>query len=270
MMISSLARASQAFDEPRYLERAQATAKFVEAHLYDSSTGRLWRSYRAGGPSVEGFLDDYTDLISGLLELYQAGFDIHWLEWAVSLQEKQDQLFVDAKDGGFFDADNSDSSLLSRTRESYDGAEPSPNSTAAMNLLRLAQFTDRAAWRNEASKTLSAFTSPLQSDPGAMPALASALDFRFAPKKQILIAGDPRSQDTRQLLRQVNSRFLPNKILLLADGGAGQQRLAVWLPFVAGAQLIDGRATAYICEDYVCKLPTPDPQVMGRLLDGEN
>ncbi len=269
MMISALARASQAFDQPRYLERAEVTAKFVEAHLYNPGTGRLWRSYRAGGTSVEGFLDDYTDLISGLLDLYQAGFDIHWLEWAVSLQEKQDQLFVDAKDGGFFDVDASDSSLLSRTRESYDGAEPSPNSTAAMNLLRLAQFTDRAAWRNEASNTLSAFTSQLQSDPDAMPALASALDFVLARKKQILIAGDPRSQDTRQLLRQVNTRFLPNKILLLADGGAGQQRLAVWLPFVAGAHPINGRATAYICEDYVCKLPTSDPLVMGRSLDGD-
>jgi uncharacterized protein YyaL (SSP411 family) len=270
MMISSLARASQAFDEPRYLERAQATAKFVEAHLYDSRTGMLWRSYRAGGPSVEGFLDDYTDLISGLVDLYQAGFDVHWLEWAVALQEKQDQLFVDAKDGGFFDADNSDSLLLSRTREAYDGAEPSPNSTAAMNLLRLAQFTDRAAWRDKASKTLFAFAATLQSDPGAMPALASALDFRLARTKQILIAGDPRSQDTRQLLRQVNTRFLPNKILLLTDGGAGQQQVAVWLPFVAGAHQIRGRATAYICEDYICKLPTSDPQVMGHLLDGEH
>jgi hypothetical protein len=270
MMISALSRASQVFDEPRYLERAQVTAKFVEAHLYSSGRGKLWRSYRAGGPNVEGFLDDYTDLISGLLDLYQAGFDTHWLEWAVSLQESQDQLFVDAKDGGFFDADTSDSTLLSRTRESYDGAEPSPNSTAAMNLLRLAQFTDRAAWRDKAYKTISAFTSPLQSDPGVMPALASALDFRFARTKQILIAGDPRSQDTRQLLRQVNTRFLPNKILLLADGGTGQKQLAVWLPFVAGAHQIEGRATAYICEDYICKLPTSDPQVMGRLLDGKN
>jgi uncharacterized protein len=269
MMISALARASQTFDEPRYLERAQFTAKFMQAHLYDSSTGRLWRSYRAGGPSVEGFLDDYTDLISGLLDLYQADFDTHWLEWAVSLQDKQDQLFADAKDGGFFDADASDPSLLSRTRESYDGAEPSPNSTAAMNLLRLAQFTGRAAWRDKAVKTLSAFTSTLQSDPGAMPALLSALDFRLVRTKQILIAGDLRSQDTRQLLRQVNYRFLPNKILLLADGGARQKQLAVWLPFVAGAHQIEGRATAYICENYICKLPTSDPQEMGRLLDSE-
>jgi uncharacterized protein YyaL (SSP411 family) len=270
MMISALARASQALDEPRYLERAQTTAKFLESHLYDSKTGKLWRSYRGGGPSVDGFLDDYTDLISGLLDLYQADFDVHWLTWAVSLQEKQDQLFADAKEGGYFDSETSDPSLLSPTRESYDGAEPSPNSTAAMNLLRLAQFTDRAEWRDAAYKTLAAFASRLQSNPDAVPALLSALDFRLAQTKQILIAGDPLSQDTHNLLRQVNTRFLPNKILLLADGGTGQQQLARWLPFVAGAHRIKDRATAYVCENYVCKLPTSVPQVMARLLDAKN
>jgi uncharacterized protein len=270
MMISALARASQALDEPRYLECARATAKFLETHLYDSNTGKLWRSYRAGSPSVAGFLDDYTDLISALLDLYQAGFDVHWLKWAVSLQEKQDHLFEDAKDGGYFDTGSSDSSLLGRTRDSYDGAEPSPNSTAAMNLLRLAQFTDRAEWRNQAHKTLSAFTARLQSEPDAVPALVSALDFLLAQTKQILIAGNPASQDTRDLLRQVNTRFLPNKILLLADGGTGQQQLAHWLPFVAEAHRTKDRATAYVCENYVCKLPTADPQVMARLLENRN
>jgi len=270
MMISALARTGQALDEPRYLEHAQATAKFLESHLYDSKTGKLWRSFRAGGPGVHGFLDDYSDLISGLLDLYQAGFDVHWLTWAVSLQEKQDQLFGDAKEGGYFDSDTSDPSVLSPTRESYDGAEPSPNSTAAMNLLRLSQFTDRPRWRDAAYKTLSAFAALLQSNPETLPALVSALDFRLAPTKQILIAGDPLSQDTRDLLRQVNTRFLPNKILLLADGGIGQQQLARWLPFVAGAHRIKDRATAFVCENYVCKLPTATPEVMARLLDAKN
>jgi uncharacterized protein YyaL (SSP411 family) len=139
-----------------------------------------------------------------------------------------------------------------------------------MNLLRLAQFTDRAEWRDKAQKTLSAFAARLQSDPEAVPALVSALDFRLAQTKQILIAGDPTSQDTRELLRQVNTRFLPNKILLLADGGAGQQQLARWLAFVAGAHRMKDRATAYVCENYVCKLPTTDPKVMARLLENRD
>jgi hypothetical protein len=267
MMISALARASQALEEPRYLERARATAKFLEAHLYDSKTGKLWRSYRAGSASVDGFLDDYTDLTSGLVDLYQAGFEVHWLTWAVSLEEKQDRLFGDTKQGGYFDTAAGDPSLLGRTREGYDGAEPAPNSTAAMNLLRLAQFTDRAEWRDKAQKTLSVFAAQLQSDPQAVPALVSALDFSVAHTQQILIAGDPTAEDTRELLRQVNRRFLPSKILLLADGGAGQQQLARWLPFVEGARRIKDRATAYVCENYICKLPTTDPQVMAHLLE---
>jgi uncharacterized protein YyaL (SSP411 family) len=269
MMISALARASQALSEPRYLECAQLTASFLETHLYDPKAGKLWRSYRAGGPSVDGLLDDYTDLISGLLDLYEADFDGHWLAWADSLQEKQDQLFGDEKDGGYFDSDSSDPSLLSRTREAYDGAEPAPNSTAAMNLLRLAQFTGRVERRDRAQITISAFASRLQSDPDAIPALASALDFRLAQTKQILIAGDSTSLDTRELLREVNSRYLPNKILLLADGGVGQQQLARWLPFVAGAHRMKNRATAYVCENYICELPTADPDVLARLLDNK-
>ena len=269
MIISALALASQALSEPRYLECAQLTASFLETHLYDPKTGKLWRSYRAGGPSVDGLLDDYTDLISGLLDLYEADFDGHWLAWADSLQKKQDQLFGDEKDGGYFDSDSSDPSLLSSTREAYDGAEPAPNSIAAMNLLRLAQFTDRVERRDRAQITINAFASRLESDPDAVPALASAIDFRLAETKQILIAGDSTSLDTRELLREVNSRFLPNKILLLADGGVGQQQLARWLPFVAGAHRMKNRATAYVCENYICKLPTVDPDVLARLLDNE-
>lgn len=269
MMISALARASQALEEPRYLEQARSTAKFLEAHLYNVKNGKLWRSYRAGSTSVEGFLDDYTDLIAGLLDLYQADFDVRWLSWAVSLQKKQDHFFGDAKQGGYFDVGVSDTSLLSRTREAYDGAEPAPNSTAAMNLLRLAQFTDRAEWRDQAQKTILVFAPRLQSDPAAVPALASALDYRLAHAKQILIAGMPAAQDTRELLRQVNSRYLPNKILLLADGGASQDQLAHWLPFVQSARRVKGRATAYVCENYVCKLPTSEPEMMGQLLDGK-
>jgi uncharacterized protein YyaL (SSP411 family) len=139
-----------------------------------------------------------------------------------------------------------------------------------MNLLRLAQFTDRAEWHNRAQNTIAAFTARLESDPAALPALASALDFRLSETKQILIAGNPASQDTRELLRQVNTRFLPNKILLLADGGIGQAELARWLPFLARAPRIQGHATAYVCENYVCKLPTSSPEVFAGLLDGKH
>jgi len=107
----------------------------------------------------------------------------------------------------------------------------------------------------------------LASNAEDVPAMASALDFDLAHKRQVLIAGVPGAADTRALLRLVNERFLPNKILLLADDSSGQQQLARWLPFVADVHRIQGKATAYICDNYACKLPTTDPDVAARLLD---
>lgn len=267
MMISAFARAGAAFDESRYLAAAESAAQFLRAHLYDAKSKRLARSYRAGSAAPEGFLDDYANLIAGLVDLYEADFQFHWLAWAAALQEKQDALFRDAQRGGYFDSADSGSSLPARTREGYDGAEPAPNSVAAMNLLRLAQFTDRKEWLEKARETLAAFGARLSSDPEAVPALDSALDFSLAKKRQILIAGNPGAEGTRAMLAVVNLRYLPNKILLFADGASGQKQLASWLPFVAGAHPIGGKATAYVCENYICRLPTADPAVAARLLD---
>jgi uncharacterized protein YyaL (SSP411 family) len=229
----------------------------------------LWRSYRAGIGTVDGFLDDYSGLIKGLLALYEADFDMEWLQWAVALQQTQDELFWDSTKGGYFDVVSGDWSLLARTREAYDGAVPSPNSMAALNLLRLAQITNRDDWREKARKTLASFGALLASNAKDIPAMASALDFDLARKRQILIAGERGSADTRTLLRLVNERFLPNKILLLADDSSGQQQLARWLPLIADIHRIKGKATAYICDNYACKLPTADPDVVARLLDSK-
>ncbi|MPZ21656.1 MAG: hypothetical protein GEV06_27770 [Luteitalea sp.] len=108
----------------------------------------------------------------------------------------------------------------------------------------------------------------LQQQPAAVPQLVAALDFSLSKPKQIVIAGRADAADTRAMLRLVHDRFIPNKILLLADAGEGQRQLARWLPFVKGVSRKDGKATAYICEDYVCQLPTADLEVAARLLDG--
>ena len=164
LMIGALAHASRVFDDSRYLASAEVTARFLRSHLFDPQSKRLRRSYRAGIGSVDGFLDDYSGLINGLLELYEADFDIEWLQWAVTLQQTQDEVFWDSQKGGYFDVGTGDSSLLARTREAYDGAVPSPNSTAAMNLLRLAQITGRDDWRERGEKTVASFSALLASD----------------------------------------------------------------------------------------------------------
>jgi uncharacterized protein YyaL (SSP411 family) len=267
LMISALSRAGQALDEPRYLAAAEAAASFVKSKLYDRREGKLLRRFRAGETAIDGFLDDYAFLIQGLLDLYESSFDVEWLVWAMQLQERQDQLFWDGGSGAYFATAGNDASILIRMRDDYDGAEPSANSVAALNLLRLWQMTDRQPWREKAEKLFAAFARRLQSNPETMPQLVAALSFSLGKPKQIVIAGDPRTPDTRALLRLIHERFLPDKILFLADGAKGQEQLAQWLPFLQGVTRKEGRATAYICEDYVCKLPTSDPKVVARLLD---
>ncbi len=270
LTISALAKASQALDDSQYLAAAEGAARLIQSKLYDPASGKLRRRYRAGEVAIDGFLDDYAFLIQGLLDLFEASFDPTWLSWAMRLQEKQDQLFWDTQSGGYFSTGTEDASIVLRMREDYDGAEPSPNSVAALNLLRLGQMTDSEsgrAWREKADKLFAASSHRLESMPEAVPLLVAALDFSLSKHRQIIIAGQPDAPDTRALLRLVHERFIPNKILMVVDGGARQQQLARWLPFLEGMARQNGRATAFICENYTCKLPTADPQEVARLLD---
>jgi uncharacterized protein YyaL (SSP411 family) len=267
MIISALARSSRVLHEPRYLEAAQHDALMIKTYLYSSGTGRLKRRYSLGTAEVDGFLSDYANMIQGLLDLYEASFDLRWLNWALRLQRTQDSLFWDSKQGGYFTASASDEHLLWKDRDAYDGAEPSANSVAAMNLLRIWQMTEDDTVRRRAVKTISVFGGQLNGTPESMPAMMSAYDALNSVQRQIVIAGAPQSADTRQMLDLVWQRYVPNSILMLADQGAGQKELARRLSFIATMRPKNGKATAYICQNYVCNLPTDDPEVVARLLD---
>ncbi|HXW92212.1 MAG TPA: thioredoxin domain-containing protein, partial [Terriglobales bacterium] len=269
MLISALACSSQVLHETRYLRAAQQAASMLEARLYSSGTGQLKRRYRLGAAEVDGFLSDYASLIEGLLDLYEASFDLRWLNWALELQRTQDRLFWDQQAGGYFTTGASDQHLLWRDREAYDGAEPSANSVAAMNLLRIWQITEDDAARDRAVKTISAFGGQLNRNPESMPAMMSAYEALTSVQRQIVIAGNPQAADTRQMLDLVWGRYLPNSFLMLADQGAGQQELARKFPFLANMRPKNGKATAYVCQNYVCNLPSSDPKVVASLLDTE-
>jgi uncharacterized protein YyaL (SSP411 family) len=270
LMISALAKASQVLDEPKYLVAANRAKAFLKVRVYQPESGKLKRRYRAGSADIDGYLDDYTFLNQGLLDLYEASFDVRLLSGIIRLQEMQDRLFWDQKLGGYFSTSGQDRSILLRTREAYDGAEPSPNSVAAMNLLRLWQITDQQSYKDKADKTLLAFGPGLEQRPEAMPYMMSAFDFSLAKPRQIVIVGVPGAEDTRALLRLVWQRYIPNRVLLLADGAEGQKQLARWVPSLANVKRKQGRATAYICENYICNLPTADLQMVARLLDGSH
>ena len=280
LMISAFARAAQvlAAEEkttPAFaattdfscLAAAEAAARFIEARLYDQKSGRLWHRYREGEPAIDGFVDDYAFLIQGLIDLYEASFKVKWLTWAIALQKQQDALFWDKEGGGYFSTTGQDASVLLRMKEDYDGAEPSPNSVAALNLLRLAQMTGDKKPAEQARTIFSIFASRLQPTPDALPQMLVAFDFNLSAPKQIIIAGKSDALDTKMLLQEIHSRFIPNKILLLADGGLDQKQLAEQMEFINQLVQVDGKATAYFCENYVCRLPVTDPAELATTLD---
>jgi uncharacterized protein YyaL (SSP411 family) len=267
LMITALARGYQVLNEPRYLRAAEQSAGFITNKLYDSKQKVLMRRYRQGSAGLEAHLDDYAFLVQGLLDLYEASFNIRWLIYARELTDRQIEIFGDPRGGGFYDTSGDDRTLLLRLKEDYEGAKPTGNSVATLNLLRLAQMTDNEKWQRKGVETIATFAELLSKYPTTMPQMLVALDFKLHNPKQVIIAGKPNAEDTMKMLKRVYDRFLPNKVILLADGGKGQKYLSKYLPFIASMRMLDGRATAYVCENYTCKLPTTDVSVMVSLLE---
>lgn len=266
LMISAFARAAQVLDDATYGASATRAATFVREKLYREKDRTLLRTYREGASAVEGFAEDYAFLIQGLLDLYETTFEPQWIEWTMDLQSRQDELFWDSIGGGYFTTNGKDAHILLRAKEDYDGAEPSPNSVAALNVLRLAQMLDRTEWHARADKTLRAFSSQLNHRPFAMPLMLVALDWLRATPKQIVIAGRRDAPDTRAMLREIRSGFMPNTTVILADGGAGQALFAAHVGFIKDVVPLNDRATAYVCKNFVCQLPASDVKALRKIL----
>ena len=267
LMISAYARAALVLDEPRYLEIATHAAKFLRTNLYEKKGRLLYRNYRGGRSDIEGFADDYAFVIQGLLDLYEASFDVEWLKFAVQLQETQDRLFFDEKNGGYFSTSGKDGSVFLRMKDDNDGAEPAASSVAALNLLRLAQFRDDKQFADRARKTIESFAATLSHFPSAMPQMLVALDCSLSKPRQIVIAGRKDTDETKTLLREVSRHFLPKTFLLLADGGEGQKYLGEKNDAIQAMSPIDGKPAAYVCENFTCKAPVTDPKELAKLLE---
>ena len=221
-----------------------------------------------GRSGIEGFADDYSFVIQGLLDLYEASFDVAWLKFAVELQETQDRLFFDEKNSGYFSTSGKDESVFLRMKDDNDGAEPAASSVAALNLLRLSQLRDdpAAAGAARARKTIDAFATTLSHFPSAMPQMLVALDYSLSKPRQIVIAGNKDAPETKALLKEVHRHFLPKTILLLADGTEGQKYLGEENEAIRAMSLVDGKPAAYVCENFTCKAPVTVPSALAELL----
>ncbi len=265
LMISAFALGGTVLNEPRYAEAARRAARFIIDEMY-SADGGLLRRYRAGEAAIPAFLDDYALFIQALLDLYEAQLDPAHLQLAIQLTEQMRARFEDMEHGGFFSSAAGDENLVMRVKDDYDGAEPSGNSAALMNLLRLTQMTNRDDFRASAGRVLAAFEQRLSLAPSALPQMMAACEFLLGNPRQIIIVGAREGQDTSALLRTIHSRFMPNRILLLVDSEETRTRLAEGIPSVDGMRRIDGRAAAYVCRDYACQLPVTDSSALSELV----
>lgn len=267
MAISAFAKASQAFGDPGYAESASRAAEFLHANLFDEATGRLSRSYCAGSRDALGFAEDYAFVVQGLLDLYEATFDVRWIGWAARLQETQDRLFWDVTGGGYFANAEGDPSVLLRLKDSNDGAEPSANSIAIRNLVRLSTMLHRASWRKLAADTLAAFGPDLDRSPTGLAMMIAAAGWLEGTPKEILVVGAAGSRDTSLLVAEARKRFLPRHVLIRIDPES-RPFFAATMPGGGELPADTGTATAYVCENFTCHSPTADPAELGRLLGG--
>jgi uncharacterized protein len=274
LMISALARAAVSPAEcladvrDGYRDVAVSAAEFIERELFDAKRGVLYRNYREGRGANEAFAEDYAYLIAGLLDLYEATFDARWLRWAEGLQQVMDALFWDAEHGGYFNSRADDASIVLRLKEDYDGAEPSPNSVAAANLLRFsALFHDDAA-RERALDTIEALRAQWAKAPHALPELLCAIERALELPRQVVLAGDPAAVDFRALAAELRAKPGPHRAVLAAPG---DDEAGVWLakraPWLANMKpAADGRARAFVCERFTCQAPVATAEELRRVL----
>ena len=247
-----------------YLRSARRAASFLRARMWDESQGRLFRRYRDGEAAIEAYAEDYAGLVFGLLDLFEAEGDAAWLEWAVRLQERQDELFWDEAEGGWFGTTGRDPSIALRLKEDYDGAEPSASSVAVHNLLRLAHLTGDRAMGSRIERTFTLFAPRIESMARAVPMMLAALSAWHAGIQQIVVSGARRDAAAEALLAIVNRPFLPFAVVV--PSMPVSERLERLAPAIAAMRPPDGRPTAYVCRDFACQAPTSDPDTLAGLL----
>jgi uncharacterized protein YyaL (SSP411 family) len=251
LMIASLARGGCVLGEQRYIDAAARAAEFLlREHCRD---GRLRRSTCRGQASRTAFLADYAGLIEGLLELYEATFEPRWLAQAAELNQIVIELYWDAENGGFFFTAADQEPLLARGRDVRDGAVPSGNSVQLLNLLRLSVMLGDEELRVRADRMMNALSGPVQSASWTAERFLAAVDFAFAGPVEIAVVGDPARADTQALLRQIYDPYLPNRVVMLHNPARPAD--SVKSPLLANRLAVDGKPTAYVCRNYVCRRP---------------
>ncbi|KAJ3036396.1 spermatogenesis-associated protein 20 [Rhizophlyctis rosea] len=288
LIISAIARAYQVLvfahdaenPDRHYLDLATRAATFFYEKMWDAERKVLRRSFREGPSDVEGFADDYAFLIQGLLDLYEAGFDERWLQWAVELQETQDRLFWDANGGGYYSGSDEDKRILLRMKEDHDGAEPSASSVSLSNLLRLDALAPptthepgtQSPYATKATQLVSAFAETIKRHPQSMASLVGNIPALLRGLKEVVIHGNAEGdKSVKEMVKAVHGVFVPGRSVVLAVKGREGGLVARRSEMVRGILekgVEEGGAEVFVCRGFECGMPVGRvEEVRGLLLD---
>jgi uncharacterized protein YyaL (SSP411 family) len=260
LMIAAFARAGRVLPNgEKYVAIAARAAGFLRNALWDGKRRTLTRRYRQGDAAVDAYAEDYACLILGVLELFQASGEPEWLEWALVLQRRQDELFWDEKGGGWFSTTGADRSVLLRLKEDYDGAEPAASSVSACNLMILAHITGDPTWAARLDATFRMFSARVAGGGRTVPMCLAALSMYHAGICEVVVAGESGEAGYDSLLACMNRRYQPAAVLIPVPA-ATRSRVESLLPWVSAMPAREGRATAYVCRDFTCLLPAHSVQ----------
>jgi uncharacterized protein YyaL (SSP411 family) len=253
LAISALARGGAVFNEPRYTAAATEGARAVTSKLWNAAQGKLYRNDAATAPRVEALAGDYALLVQALLDLFEASYDAQWLERAIAIQQRQDQLFWDASWGRYTTGASVPESLRGLHVERDDDV-PSANAISAQNLLRLAALTGNAAWRARPATIFQSFGARLRRDGASLPQLAGAYASSLVAPKIVVVVGDPRKKPTFDLLQSIAAQWDPMRALVfLPASGPARARIIRDLPFVAALAGSKDVPLTYVCANGRCE-----------------
>ena len=262
LMIAALSYAGRVMENGEYVGAAEKSARFILSRM-TSEDGRLMGRYRDGVAANYGMIDDYAFLSWGLMEAYSATLDLLYLEKAVSLTDSMIKQFWDDEKGGFFLNAKEAEKLILRPKEFYDGAIPSGNSVAAMNLVRLARITGNGRYEAYIEKLFAAAAFIASKSPNALTHLIDAYMEYTSPSVEVTISGDKSDPVTKAMINAYNSRYVAFSTIVLNEGGS---EITGIIPSLEGKRMICGKTTAYVCRNYTCSPPTDDPEEFRKLI----
>jgi uncharacterized protein YyaL (SSP411 family) len=256
LMIAALAKGAQVFSEDRYNVAAKRAADFILSEIR-SPDGGLMHRYRNGESAINGFINDYVFLIWGLIELYEANFESKYLDTALELTDEIINKFWDETNGGFFFTSEDHEKLFIRKKENFDGAIPSGNSVAFLNLIRLSRLAKKPDLEKKAKLIIKSISDNLKQIPSAFTQLLMGLDYAFGPSYEVLIEGDLKAKETQEMIKALRTHFIPNKVVLL-NARAQQQakEMFINLPDPGKDPSLSVKTKAYVCVNYSCQKPT--------------